>query len=385
MRTHFVACAAVLFAAGVVSARPSAPPAQGSDIFSTIRSSIDVPWLERVAGDDETAIRLTPRSFLPSGTRRLAYVRLGQLGTQEAVAGLLRLEASSVVSLVPATVASDVAWPHPTPHTSSSTLRPFVTAVAGDRSTVGLLVASLLGSTDLFMIRMPSAGVWSRPKLVGRRPPARISEPKLVWTGSAELTFTFSHSAAPGSVEVRSGDRTAPTTGVDEWRLHLADIEKDTDDDGWTDDEELRLGLDPRQRDSDGDGLADGDDVCPNYAAPAAEAADEDAQVLRRAAFATYGLERSRAAIHVREGSRPLQLLGFRGPVLFGVDTKRWMTDYVYGFVLVSWKVLNRTADTAVVEVSDFEAALSAAAFQVTLKKVAGHWVVTEHKMLWIS
>jgi hypothetical protein len=108
MRTHFVACAAVLFAAGVVSARPSTPPAQaGSNIFSTIRSSTDVAWLERVAGDDKTAIRLTPPSFLLSGRRRLAYVRLGQLGTQEAVAGILRVEAARKP---PASGSSKMLW-----------------------------------------------------------------------------------------------------------------------------------------------------------------------------------------------------------------------------------------------------------------------------------
>ena len=71
--------------------------------------------------------------------------------------------------------------------------------------------------------------------------------------------------------------------------------------------------------------------------------------------------------------------------MIFGVDTKRWMAEYIHGFVLLRWKVMSRNEDTAVVSVSDFEASLAAAGYQVTLRKVGTEGVVVDHKMPWIS
>lgn len=381
-------CAVVVTVTAILASTPVSPAVQREGVFASVKSSNDVAWLAGIAGDELTAANVTPSGFLSSGTRRLAYVRLGVLGTPEAIAAIRRVEATNGATLTPAEVVLVPRWPHAAPHVADYTPTPLITTAAADGTTVGLVLASLLGTTDVFLIRVSSPGRWSRPKLMPQRAPAGFENPTLAWRGNSELLFAFTPRAlrAP-SRNVTSGGSApvAASPAPQEWRIVLADVERDADGDGWTDAEEARLGLDPNRRDSDGDGIGDGDDACPNYAAPGMESADEGAQVLKRAIFAVYGISRSRMLIHVREDSRRLQLSGFRGPVIYGVDTKRWQEEHNLGYVFVSWTIASRTADSATVTLTDYEANLSAAGFEVKLKKIANDWVVVEHRELWIS
>jgi hypothetical protein len=161
-------------------------------------------------------------------------------------------------------------------------------------------------------------------------------------------------------------------------------VERDTDADGWTDVEEARLGLDPLKPDTDGDGLADGVDVCPDYAESPADATNDEAIVLKKAAFTIYGLNRSRAAVFVTTGTRRLQLWGFRGPLMYDIDQKKWMSERPQGYVFAGWTA-SLAAETAIVRLRDYEAPTSAASYIVQLKRINGEWIVVSQRMTSIS
>ena len=94
----------------------------------------------------------------------------------------------------------------------------------------------------------------------------------------------------------------------------LADIDKDTDGDGWTDIEERTLGLDPSRADSDGDGVNDAHDRSPLHAPPAAEREDTEAQILGQALFAVFGVVESPwVALRARRQSSPVSSVGIVG------------------------------------------------------------------------
>jgi hypothetical protein len=175
-----------------------------------------------------------------------------------------------------------------------------------------------------------------------------------------------------------------PALGPQEVLLSVGEIERDTDGDGWTDVEEARLGLDPEKADTDGDGVPDGKDVCPDYAPNWDEKPDEEAQVAAKAFFATFGLSGSRHIVLVEEGSRPVQLWGYRGPILYGDIAKSWRQTHSYGGVFVDWKV-TINGDTARVDFSDWEGELAASGQFVELRRIDGTWCVTKWQTTWIS
>jgi hypothetical protein len=376
---------ALLFAAIVAGAVAAA---QRQDVFDRIRTSTDVAWLEAIAGDDVSAESIAPRGYKASSVRGVAYVRLGAIGSADAVAAIARVEARAAAGpILPETVSLE-RWAHAAPHFSDATLTPLVTATLPSGAVVGLLRAQLLGGDDLFLIRGREVGRWSRPRLIDRRYSPGPDPPALQAVSETELRFRFDQVPLPEyqSRRYTGIDSLAPALarGAQEWRLQLGEIERDSDGDGWTDAEEERLGLNSVLRDTDGDGVEDGRDVCPGYAPAPGEASDEAAIILGRAAFAVYGVNRSQSAILVT-GSRPVQLRGFRGPVIYGLDRDKWIGTHQRGFVFVKWQITSRTADTAKVELDDYEAALAAAGFEVTLKRIHGQWVVVESRMRWIS
>ena len=69
----------------------------------------------------------------------------------------------------------------------------------------------------------------------------------------------------------------------------------------------------------------------------------------------TFGINRSRSLIHVEPGPKPVQVWGFRGPIMYGVDTARWRETHDLGYVHVSWTGISISATTAVVQVRDYE------------------------------
>jgi hypothetical protein len=187
--------------------------------------------------------------------------------------------------------------------------------------------------------------------------------------GSGRLRATFS---ATSSTQL-------PVPAAQE--LVIADVVRDTDEDGWTDLEEARLGLNPRRADSDGDGIPDGVDATPMYAAPAGRKEDENTQILRRAIFCAFGLTDASHALYVIRRSQRLQLQSASGPILYRAPGK---AEGGSG-ILVSWKIVQHNATTATVEVYDYEGNVSASTRYVSLKRVGSDWLVVDVSMGSIS
>jgi hypothetical protein len=366
----------------------AAGPAQRSAVFEQIRTSTDVARLEAIAGDEVSADSIIPEGYIVGALRSQAYVRLGALGTAESVAAVGRIETrADTAPLLPETVSFD-RWPHVAPHFGDGSVTPLATVVLPGGELVGLLRAGLLGGDDLFLVRAREGGRWTRPKLIDRRFSPNRNAAVLTATSATEVVLDFEQVPVGDYLfaKISGIENLAPSlsAGPQQWRLSLPVIEQDTDGDGWTDAEEKRLGLNPAARDSDRDGRDDGRDTCPNLRASAENSTADDAIILSRAAFAVYGVNRSRSAMLVSD-SRPVHLSGFRGPVIFGLDRNKWMGEYQHGFVFVKWRIGTRTADEVKVLIDDYEAPMAASGHEVTLKRLHGQWVVVQSKMLWIS
>ena len=332
-----------------------------------VLQSTDVKWLERIASSASFAREVQGSS--PIGMAKLlrgaAYARLGDIGTVESLAAVERIEQSmSETPLTPSTVALDV-WPTVGWHMSDVEQTPIATATGPDGTTYAVVIASLLGGSDFFLLstRTPqNPQSWSRPKLLGP-PPRRGGRP------AAALTFR-----GPATLVLRA-------FGV-EMQFALEEIERDSDGDGWTDLEEGRIGTNPHASDTDGDGIPDGRDVCPLYAAPGARASDDTATILQKAIFAAFALTGSRQMLYVTPSTPPVHVTGYGGPIVFDRAIPR---DGSSGGVYVSWKIRDHSATDAVVEVTDWEGLLAAGGQDVFLKKVLGKWTVVALKPTWVS
>lgn len=359
-----------------------------------LSKSNDVARLEEVAGPP-AAPGVEPAGARPAragkGLRRSAYVRLGAIGTAESIAALKRVEARWREVVPAAPVTGVEAWAHPAWHFGDSDAKPLATVKDAAGVTYAVVPGTMMGSLDLFLTtsRTPDdKNSWTRPLLIPEPIYRGVSDPKLALEGDDTLRFTFTQ-GEPGPRGIMEGQVTpvpaAPKTGPQSWALSLRELRRDTDGDGWTDIEEQRLGLDPRRADTDGDGVADGRDVCPDYAPPAAEARDEEAQMIQRAFLALYGLSGSRHVLFVGAKSKRVQLWGYAGPILYGTDVKGFQQKYPEGYVTVSWSLKKKGADEAVVQMSDFEGPLAASGQDLRLKKIGGEWFVVENLGGWIS
>jgi Bacterial TSP3 repeat len=332
-----------------------------------VQRSTDIAWLERIASSAAFAQEVQRAS--PIGMAKLlrgaAYARLGDIGTPESLAAVGRIEQLMAdVPLTPPTVPLGV-WPSVSWHMRDDDQVPMATAIAPDGTTYAVVTASLLGGFDLFLIstRTPDdPQSWSRPKRLG--PPAQREGDR-----SASLAF---HGPAT-LVLVTSGT---------EMQFALDDIERDSDGDGWTDVEEGRIGTNPHAPDSDGDGLPDGRDVCPLWPLPSATALDDNEAVLQRAVFAAFVLTGSRQMLYVTPATPRIHVRGYGGPIIFDRPLPSRGSS---GGVYVSWRIRERTATDAVVELSDWEGLLAAGGQDVFLKKVLGRWTVVAVKPTWIS
>lgn len=370
------------------------PGAQrNADFFTRLKNSTDVAWLERLASDPEAAYSETPSLYGPKVTRGMAYARLGAVGTPEAIAAVRRIERSAR-SWTPmsASVSLD-RLPHPAAHFSDYHPRPFAQVMAPDGVTYGLITLSLLGGSDVFVTASATPGRasdWSRPRLVANRAPFGIRDPLLSWT-DGHLRLEFSAVTDPKALAVLRPygpfGRPPGTPPADRqvWDISLFETTRDTDGDGWTDIEEKRLGARLDSADSDGDGIDDGADVCPMFAPSPAEASDAEAEILKKVFFAGFGLHRARDVLLVKGDSRPLQLWGSLGPVLYGVDRSDWGSRWGLAPPILSWKLTVLATDSATVVFSDFEGALAAAGYTATLKHIDGEWFVVALVMDWIS
>jgi hypothetical protein len=363
VRPHRTVLVALAFAAsvGAVQLRVNRGP------LDEVQRSTDVVWLERIASSATFAEDVQRASPIRMAKllRGAAYARLGDIGTPESLAAVARIEQSMAdVPLTPPTVPLGV-WPSVGWHMRDVDQVPIATAIAPDGTTYAVVAASLLGGFDLFLIstRTPDdPQSWSRPKLLG--PPAQREGER-----SASLAFR-----GPATLVL--------ATSSAEMQFALDDIERDSDGDGWTDIEEGRIGTNPHAPDSDGDDIPDGRDVCPLWPLPFATAPDDNDTILQRAVFAAFALTGSRQMLYVTPATPRVHVRGYGGPIIFERPLPSRGSS---GGVYVSWRIRERTATDAVVEVTDWEGLLAAGGQDVFLKKVLGKWTVVAVKATWVS
>ena len=101
-----------------------------------------------------------------------------------------------------------------------------------------------------------------------------------------------------------------------------------------------------------------------------------------------YALTGSRWAIFVKPGTRPVQLSGHSGPVLFGIDLptrdsgRTQPPPPIRGGAQSTWRVTARTATDATVEFTDWVGLAFRSNSLVTLKKLGTEWIVVECRIL---
>jgi len=348
-------------------------------IATRIASSTDARWLEGVANSTiGVATSITGlaqlqealRIDITRSARALAYARLGELGTRESLLAIERIEADArQITPTPPTVPADI-WPNVGWHLGDLVVDKLAQTTVSDGTTYAIVSANLLGSFDFFLIskRTPAdPRAWSRPKLLDRSHPLGVRSAELTPGAGETLNLTFTLRLTPGRRDLQ---------------VSLLDVNRDSDGDGWTDIEEARLETDPHDPDSDGDGIPDGADVCPLYAASKEEAGSDRASILQKAIFATFGLTGSRQLLYVTPDSPRVQVFGYGGPILFDHPITK---DSLPGGPYVSWRIAERTATTARVELSDREAGTSGGGQEVSLRKIGDTWVVVSRRTTWVN
>jgi hypothetical protein len=374
---------------------PPPRPQDQNNPFVKINNSEDVGWLERIASSTLDAAQLRPGGGLANHAKDLssaAYVRLGVIGTPESLAAIKRIEDRARARVPVTTRSTPGDFIHPGWHFSDSQMRPIAQVAGPNGITYALIVSSLLGDLDMFLIssKTPDDSLsWTRPLLVPNSLYRGIKEPKLSINGSDELVFSFVQEGPPPRALMEGtfdpGPK-APAIGPQAWKLSIKEIQKDSDKDGWTDVEEQRMGLDPKNKDTDGDGLPDGQDVCPNFSLRDEDQQDEEVRILGKALFATFGVGGSRHLLLVSANQKRVHVWGYAGPVIYGQDVKSWSKSHQYGAVYVSWKIRKRISETeVVVEIVDYEGPLAAGGQDVRLRKIGNEWVVIKRQTTWVS
>jgi hypothetical protein len=329
-----------------------------------IQTSTDVAALEQLAR---------------SGTkdqRSQAYARLGEIGTDESLRAVDRIEADAK-RWRPDDPLRLGRFPHPGWHMGDNTVNANWSAQQ-DGVTYAVFIDFVFGDMDLLLISQNADGTWSRPHLVPAKLYRGMRDIELKAGAPGTLVFSFTQDAPPER-RIMEGtfDRgaTAPILGCRELVINIADVLRDSDHDGLTDVEEQRLGLSPNNPDTDGDGIPDGDDTAPDFA-PSTRS-DEDL-ILQKAVFATFGISGARYTMFAGNVV-PIQPWGSRAYLIYNKQPSN------YGAVRVTWKITKKTDTTAVVELSDGEGPLAAGGVNVTLARKRGTWYVVSVQTTWIS
>ncbi len=389
-----------LVCAGSVRLPSAAPVQRQPQRDNPIAQSTDIAWLESIAGSADGAATFMREHNVRFGQakdwRTTAFARLGEIGTPESLAAVRRIEAAAK-SIVPAPprVRFGTA-PSPGWHMGDGVLRSVAEVRALDGTTYSVVVANLVGGLGLFLSTTtapsdPSA--WSRPKRIPAPVYRGSRSPSLSWKSAGVLTLSFTQTEPPprGIMEgTRSPGAPPPALGSQTFDIVVADVLRDSDNDGWTDVEETILGLDPHKADTDGDGIPDGKDVCPNYAPARDDANDEGVQIIQKAVFAAFGLSRSLEPLYPIADSRKVQLWGYQAPIIYGHPPPKWGMTYSpgetpEGLTFVTWKIASQSKDEALVVLSDSEGPLAAGGQEVHLKKMDGEWFVVSRVTTWIS
>jgi hypothetical protein len=357
--------------------------------WDRVHKGIDVAWLEQIASSPEFLYREWAERVgdvaVSKQLRTDAYVRLGALGTAESLAAVSRVDGRLRGGrTLPESSASGWHWESPAAGMGGLLVTPQSGVAIGRRHYAVMLLSPYSPTAPHLSWRDDGDNKWSRPHLAGD-PIGSLSdlETRLA-SAPPGLVVSFSLRPIPAGVVT---PRDVPASR----QIKIDDVERDTDRDGWTDLEERALGMDAARADSDGDGIADDRDVTPMYAARAGEDADEDAQILRRAFFAAYGLTGSHFAIFVRPEMRRVQLNGISGPVLFGVDLPDRNGCGRGGRPCpptrgaeVAWE-RGKSATTATVIFTTWQGSSFWSRSRVRLQKISGEWVVVEFALVGIT
>ena len=388
MATRVLVVAVLLTGVATGAQRP-APSTLIAEFRDRIETAGEVPWLERLASSHEFLLAEWQKAGISAAAlnrvyRSLAYVRLGLIGTPESRAAIGRVEAAlRGRSVLSEPIEAGARWMTPTPGMSDAVLTPRSTRVLGPRR-YAVVVLQAYGPFAPFLMwqDVESPGRWSRPRLAGA--PARgawLFEPAL---SEGPLGLRVTYEPRPGDT---SGIEPPPSVDID-----VADVERDSDNDGWTDLEERQLGLDPRHADSDRDGQRDDVDAAPLFGRAPAVSDDEETQIVRRAVLVTFGLTGSRWAVFVRPGVLPLQVEGLSGPMLFGVDLptrdglllrdpRSLDTAPLRGGAQTTWTVA-RAGDRATVNFTHWSGSSFQSMSRVQLGRVDREWVVVASQLV---
>ena len=340
-----------------------------------IHTSKDVAWLERVASmsDRAPSLRLNEGG---KAYRSQAYARLGELGTAESLAAVVRIE-SAAKRWRPSDAFSLGVSPHPGWHFADSVVNANISATQNGVK-YAVFVDYFFGDMDLLLIRQ-EGDAWTRPHLLPIKLYRGMHDMRLTSGAPGTLILSFIQDPPPprGIMEgTRDPGDSPPATGQREVTIDLSTVLRDTDGDGLTDVEEARLGLDPSGADTDGDGIRDGDDIAPDFAPGKT---DDTVLMLQRAFFATFGISGSRYVLFATPETPAIQPWGYRGSIVYKER------KVVYGAVSVRWKIIERTSSSAVVELIDSEGPMAAGGVNVKLTRKNGSWYVTSVTTTWVA
>jgi len=384
MRISIKLCLILMVLSSFLANVSTAFAAERTNPFKKIAESEAVAWLEEIAGSPQKAQELEDIRNHWKDLRTAAFVHLGALGTEASLAAAERIEnKAKACTLTPAIVPIGRLI-HPCWHVGDGQAYPLAMTEGPDGVTYAVIFSSLLGASDLCLIssRTPDdRASWSRPKIIPGIPCQWIRNPSLKLQENDLLVFSYIQDA-PGTRNLMDGttdnEKPAPALGPQKYKFRIQDVLRDQDGDGWTDSEEIRLGLDPKKNDTDGDGIADSIDCCPGFAAPDGHGADEEALILQKALFATFGLTESRCLLIANPKASKIQIWGYPGPVIY-MDEKEWRKTRERGGIFVNW-FAKRIGDEAEVTICDYEGPLSAGSQAVYLKKIKGRWTVTKRE-----
>jgi len=359
-----------------------------------VHNGKDIGWLQQVAASDEFLRRewnaAVGTDQVPATLRSDAYVRLGALGTPDALAAVGRVEESvRGQSLLAEPSLTGWSWPAPVAGSTATRMIALNAITAGDREYAAVL-SDLYGPYAPFVLaRSRGDARWRRPRLAGAPVATAPSFEAIVTVQADTLTIAFRRRPSTSDMVPMPPAVTVP----------IAALDQDSDGDGWTDLEERALGMRPDRADSDGDGIADGVDSTPLYKAAPGEASDEEAQIISRALFAAYGTSGSRYAIFVAPGHRPVQLFGHSGPMFFDVTLPSRTgcgrgvaagvgagpCPAIRGGAQVTWTIGRPSPTEASVSFTNQAAAGFRSTALATLRKIGTQWIVVEYRVTSIN
>jgi hypothetical protein len=347
--------------------RPNIPAEASGDRQSRlveIGKSGDIAWLQRIVMSPDYAAELAadPSGWPPpSILRRIAYLRLGSLGTAASLTAIATIE----TGMARRATATDTVNVDEWPREENGSGKGLAEAVGPDGRTYRVVFWNLQGRYDLFLTssRTPAdRGSWTRPLPTGSDvdwPPPAVT---IEWKDRNTILLQY-----------RMQSR-----GARERSLALPALRTDSDADGWTDSEEERLGLNPRKADSDADGIPDGVDTCPLL--PSSRSFDERAAAIRRVFLAEFGFSTRRQALRVT--SDPVHVFGYGAPVLFGYTQPRGFDER--GATYVSWK-LSQVGDEMLIDITAWNNPRAAHGTRYVLKRFGDQWFVVGTRGEWIA